>query len=125
MPQAQDEAGNIWDVTDPNNPVFIRAGGQQRPGAPQPRGTVYTPPPEPKPPREAPSGYRWDSNGNLQVIPGGPADKPDPSAPGSSPDVTAKIRSDALKQFNGARMLNQAQSMMVDSFNKGLSLIHI
>lgn len=117
MAQARDEAGNIWEVDAQGNAVrLVQAAGSP---PPQQKGTVYTPPPTPKAPREAPSGYRWDANGNLQVIPGGPADKPDPSAPGSTPDVTAKIRSDALGQFNGARMLNQAQSTMVDAYKKG------
>lgn len=38
---ATDEAGNVWDVSDPSNPVFVRAGGG---AAPQPV-TVGTPNP--------------------------------------------------------------------------------
>lgn len=35
-------------------------------------------PPKPEKPREAPSGYRYSDGGNLEIIPGGPAD---PNAP--------------------------------------------
>lgn len=115
----RDQAGNLWeyDGLDANGePINPRPAPQK--GQPS-KGTVYTPPPAPKAPREAPPGYRWTADGGMEVIPGGPADKPDPSAPGSTPDVTAKIRSNALGQFNGARMLNQAQSTMVDAYKKG------
>jgi hypothetical protein len=61
-----------------------------------------------------PGSYKVSSEGEVVKIAG-----PDPSGPGSTPDVTAKIRADALGQFNGARMLNQAQTMMANSFNKG------
>jgi hypothetical protein len=40
MPQARDEAGNIWDVTDPSNPVLVTA-------AAAPVGGVYTLPADP------------------------------------------------------------------------------
>lgn len=39
-------------------------------GQPMPRGYQISPPK----PKEAPAGYRYDANGNLQAIPGGPAD---------------------------------------------------
>jgi hypothetical protein len=38
-------------------------------------------PPKPEKPREAPSGYRYNSSGNVEFIPGGPAD---PNAPGQA-----------------------------------------
>jgi hypothetical protein len=39
-------------------------------------GGIYIPPGPEKPekPREAPSGYRYSAGGNLEIIPGGPAD---------------------------------------------------
>ena len=30
MPQARDEAGNLWDVTDPDNPVLVQAASAGR-----------------------------------------------------------------------------------------------
>ena len=115
----RDQAGNLWeyDGLDANGePINPRPAAQQ--GQPS-RGTVYTPPPAPKAPREAPPGYRWTTDGGMEVIPGGPADKPDPSAPGSTPDVTAKIRADALTQFGGARMIGSAQTDLISAYKNG------
>ena len=41
------------------------------------QGGGLTPVPLPAKPADAPSGYRWDNNGGLAAIPGGPADKPE------------------------------------------------
>ena len=115
----RDQAGNLWeyDGLDANGePINPRPAPQK--GQPS-KGTVYTPPPAPKAPREAPPGYRWTADGGMEVIPGGPADKPDPSAPGSTPDVTAKIRADALTQFGGARMIGSAQTDLISAYKKG------
>ena len=127
MAQARDEAGNIWEVDAQGNAVrLIQAAGSP---PPQQKGTVYTPPPKPEPRKTTyrvltaqeaqdmglpPGSYKMSSEGEVVKIAG-----VDPAAPGSTPDVTAKIRSDALGQFNGARMLNQAQSTMVDAYKKG------
>lgn len=119
MPQGRDEAGKLWDYDgfDANGePINPRPAPQK--GQPS-KGTVYTPPPAPKAPREAPPGYRWTADGGMEVIPGGPADKPDPAAPGSTPDVTAKIRADALTQFGGARMIGSAQTDLISAYKKG------
>jgi len=61
----------------------FRTGGQPA-AAPQPQdgrpvGVVV--PKAPEKPREAPQGYRYNAQGGLEVIPGGPAD---PNAPGQA-----------------------------------------
>lgn len=51
--------------------------------------------------KDAPSGYRWEPNGNLAPIPGGPADKKGKG--GDSLDTTAAngIRATVAQQFGG------------------------
>jgi hypothetical protein len=50
-----------------------------------------------------PSGYRWGANGNLEPIPGGPADKPTLKAPGHmiTKELTGQLdRLDTLRRLN-------------------------
>jgi hypothetical protein len=58
-------------------------------------------PPKPEKPREAPSGYRYNSSGNLEIIPGGPAD---PNA-----------------QKTGAKDLTEGQSKAIDFYQRARS----
>lgn len=100
MPQAKDEAGNIWEVDAQGNPVRLLAAA----GTPQ--GGVYTLPQSAedmaresranasdrraetqlqlsiaaaeraaKSENKPPIGYKWTPQGMLAAIPGGPADK--------------------------------------------------
>ena len=45
--------------------------------------------PKPEKPKEAPSGYRYNAQGNLEVIPGGPAD-PNAPKPGDAKPTEAQ-----------------------------------
>lgn len=60
------------------DPWLLPAAGAQ-PQTPAPAGVVV--PAAPPKPREAPQGYRYNAQGGLEVIPGGPAD---PNAPGQA-----------------------------------------
>ncbi len=127
MAQARDEAGNIWEVDAQGNAVrLIQAAGSP---PPQQKGTVYTPPPKPEPRKTTyrvltaqeaqdmglpPGSYKMSSEGEVVKIAG-----VDPAAPGSTPDVTAKIRADALTQFGGARMIGSAQTDLISAYKKG------
>lgn len=126
--EAIDEAGNVFivDGFDANGNAI---NPRPKPKGPTQGGAFIPTRPKPETPKTTyrvltpeeaqaqglpPGSYKVSSEGEVVKIAG-----PDPDAPGSTPDVTAKIRSDALGQFNGARMLNQAQSTMVDAFKKG------
>lgn len=127
MAQARDEAGNIWEVDAQGNAVrLVQAAGSP---PPQQKGTVYTPPPKPEPRKTTyrvltaqeaqdmglpPGSYKMSSEGEVVKIAG-----VDPAAPGSTPDVTAKIRADALTQFGGARMIGSAQTDLISAYKKG------
>jgi hypothetical protein len=52
-----------------------------------------------------PSGYRWGANGNLEPIPGGPADKPTLKAPGH---MITKELTGQLDKLDTLRRLNQS-----------------
>ena len=57
-----------------------------------------------------PSGYRWGANGNLEPIPGGPADRPTLKAPGH---MITKELTGQLDKLDTLRRLNQS---FVDEF---------
>jgi hypothetical protein len=65
-------------------------------------GGIYIPPGPEKPekPREAPSGYRYSAGGNLEIIPGGPAD---PSAKKSGAADLTVDQGKALDFYQRAR----------------------
>ena len=125
----RDQAGNLWeyDGLDANGePINPRPAPQK--GQPS-KGTVYTPPPKPEPRKTTyrvltaqeaqdmglpPGSYKMSSEGEVVKIAG-----VDPAAPGSTPDVTAKIRADALTQFGGARMIGSAQTDLISAYKKG------
>lgn len=57
-------------------------------------------PKEPEKPREAPSGYRYNAAGNVEFIPGGPAD---PNAPKSGATDLTEGQSKAIDFYQRAR----------------------
>lgn len=61
---------------------------------------------------KAPAGYRWDADGNLQAIPGGPADKPDPAAAGPKPLTPDQALKASLLE-NSARAANAWQAQVL------------
>lgn len=61
---------------------------------------------------KAPAGYRWDADGNLQAIPGGPADKPDPAAAGPKPLTPDQALKASLLE-NSARAATAWQSKVL------------
>lgn len=65
-----------------------RVIGYQDQEAPKP---VTLGKPRPPEPRQAPSGYRWTANGNLEPIPGGPGD-PSRTNPPNAPRPTPGVR---------------------------------
>lgn len=89
-----------YNTADPNDQVFM--------GAAPPRANESSPPP---------SGYRWKSDGTLERIPGGPADKP------AGPEYTQKQVTDytnsakTLDALEGA--VNQYQSL-IDTYGPQL-----
>jgi len=84
---------NWWD----SSPVVAKPNQVQ-----QVPGGLYVPPAPEKPekPREAPSGYRYNSSGNLEIIPGGPAD---PNAPKAGATDLTEGQSKALDFYQRAR----------------------
>jgi hypothetical protein len=85
---------NWWD----SSPVVAKPNQVQ-----QVPGGLYVPPAPEKPekPKDAPSGYRYNAEGNLEIIPGGPAD---PNA--------AKA---------GAKDLTEGQSKAIDFYQRARS----
>lgn len=74
-------------ATDPNNPFAHLIAPPA--AAPAPTAAPARPAPQvilptPEEPREAPSGYRFNAQGQLEFIPGGPAD-PNAPAPSAKP----------------------------------------
>lgn len=69
-------AQNPWDEYQPT-------------AAPASQGVLI--PKEPEKPKEAPSGYRYSDGGNLEIIPGGPAD-PNAPKPGDAKPTEAQSK---------------------------------
>lgn len=141
MPQARDEAGNIWEVDAQGNPVRLIQPAQQQ-------GDVLTLPPDPMDvnrdqraanadaraqasldlARQAaaradmtankpPPGYRWN-NGGLEAIPGGPAD-PKTLQAATRPALTAKERADAIAGFKSGESLDRIVAQLEEQYKSG------
>jgi multidrug efflux pump subunit AcrA (membrane-fusion protein) len=115
------------DMTDENLDMFLGAMGMGKPAPVLPKmgsipqgymmnaeGTGITPMPgfEPKGTAsetsgygKAPSGYRWTPQGELDIIPGGPADK---TTAAETPRLTATEASKAAKTFAALNPLKKA-----------------
>lgn len=98
-------------AVDPNNPfahLTARAPAAAVPAAPPApvRGSVPpAPPPQiilptPEKPREAPSGYRFNAQGQLEFIPGGPAD-PNAPQPNAKPTEAQQKTGVLLSRISG------------------------
>lgn len=96
-------------ATDPNNPfAHLMAPPAAAPRAPAPRASVPAPArpapqvilPAPEKPREAPSGYRFNAQGQLEFIPGGPAD-PNAPQPSAKPTEAQQKTSTLLTRIKG------------------------
>lgn len=96
MPLMQDEDGDVWEVDANGTPIRMV-------GKPGSGGTIIRKPePAPKP-QDPPSGYRWSTNGGLEPIPGGPADKTGTQSPQQSAAAKALSDDEVLKAIEQAR----------------------
>lgn len=137
MPQAVDEAGNIWEVDAQGNPVRYvgKQGGQQA----APKGGVFTVPQNPaEAAKEATRQAQWEreqalrmANINadlykqgLQLGPDGVTPVPIPNwkptvTEATTPKITAKERADAIAAYTTANQMDRLIKDMEAKFNDG------
>lgn len=138
MPQARDEAGNIWEVDAQGNAVrLVSPAGQVAPADPakalQLRATeasIANMAADNARAAEAaalareqankpPAGYRWSADGkSFEFVPGGPAD-PATLAAATKPSLTAKERADAIAGYNSATSLDRIIAKLEEQYKAG------
>lgn len=67
---------------------------------------------------KAPSGFRWGPGGNLEPIPGGPAD-PATLQAATRPALTAKERADAIAGYTSASNLDRIVRQLDEQYKAG------
>lgn len=130
MPQARDEAGNIWETDAQGNAVrLVSAAGAATPADPgkaldlrvKEASIANMNADNARADREAnkpPSGYMWTPAGSLAPIPGGPSD-PATLAAATKPALTAKERADAIAGYNSATSLDRIIAQLEAQYKAG------
>lgn len=145
MPQAIDEAGNVWETDAQGNPVRLisQAGGGQVFSLPQDPNTIADNNradaglalQQQNAARQAaaqaaqieiarmnankpPPGYRYTAGGNMEVIPGGPAD-PKTLTAASRPTISAKERADAIAAYFDADAIDRTIASLRQQYEQG------
>jgi hypothetical protein len=124
----------LWDQeqsAQPKAPEYRAVGDSllELPTAPggQPRVAFQAPPKPEKPEKgpDAPSGYRWNAEGGLEPIPGGPSD---PSGPGARKNVQPLRKEfeglDSVKSFKTSLPLLVSARKAPDNGYGDLQLIY-
>lgn len=65
-----------------------------------------------------PAGYRWNQQGGLEPIPGGPSD-PQTLQAATRPVLTAKERADAITGYNSASQLDRIVAQLEEQYKAG------
>lgn len=123
MPQARDQAGNIWDVTDPNNPVLVSAASQgAQPltyGTPDPTIATKEARAQAADARAQAAQNRLDETAQREAIKFAAEYNPDGTKKPQAPALTAKERADAIAAYTTANQMDKLIADMEAKFNDG------
>jgi len=109
----QDARANGYEAIDEGDHIHIEPAGS-RGGPAQGGGSIAQPRP---PDRTPPAGYRTTTDGNLEVIPGGPADKPEQSKP--MPASILKMRQEAREALSVSEGIDSELARIYDDLDEG------